>query len=91
MHDTIGDIVQKKKVSSMTHQTKVEVVEEVFDEYGDAGEKSRGVIGRIMNEEDLKKDLEDDLIGLVGKMKSIAKNYKEQLNRDSQVDASLTT
>jgi hypothetical protein len=37
------------------------------------------------NEEEIKKSLEDDLLGLVGRMKGYAQNYKEQISRDNKV------
>jgi hypothetical protein len=41
--------------------------------------------GGAITDEEVKKTLEEDLLGLVGRMKSYARNYKEQLTRDKHV------
>jgi hypothetical protein len=38
-----------------------------------------------MTDEEIKRSLEEDLLGLVGRMKGYARNYKEQLTRDKHV------
>jgi hypothetical protein len=41
--------------------------------------------GKEISEEELKESLEEDLLGLVGRMKSYANEYKSQLERDNRV------
>lgn len=38
-----------------------------------------------LSDDEIKQSLEEDLLGLVGRMKAYSRNYKEQLTRDNQV------